>query len=164
MVSENQAKMQPARFAAFADLGERLSGTASRLERARLVREYLATLAPEEAETASRWLVGRPFPESEGRRLSLSGRALVVGAIVLLTATFASLILQQQQRHRQAKRTLIELERALGLFEPDTFASQRPLYPNHWQTDWTGDRSTILSLVLLGLLTFLALVATILAS
>ncbi|TKS58742.1 MAG: hypothetical protein EWM72_02799 [Nitrospira sp.] len=100
----------------------------------------------------------------ERGRLSLSGRALIAGAIVLLAATFAALILQHQQRHRQAKQTLIELERALGLFDADIFLSQRPLYPDHWQTDWTSDHSTTLSLLLLGLLAFLALLATALAS
>lgn len=97
-------------------------------------------------------------------QLTLSGRALVAGAIVLLAATFASFILQQQQRHRQAKQTLIELERALGLFDADILPNQRPLYPNHWQTDWTRDHSTTLSLVLLGFLALLALLATSLAS
>lgn len=96
----------------------------------------------------------------EQGRLALSGRALLAGAIVLLAATFAALIFQQQQRHRQAKQTLIEIERALGLFDADVFANQRSLYPDYWQTDWKHDRSTTLSLVLLGLLALLALFTT----
>lgn len=97
-------------------------------------------------------------------RLTLSGRALAAGAIVLLAATFASLILQQRHRHRQAKQTLIELEQALGLFDADTFPSRRPLYPHHWQTDWTSDRSVDLSLLFIGLLSLLALLAAAFAS
>jgi hypothetical protein len=100
----------------------------------------------------------------EQGRLTLGGRALIAGAIMLLAATFASLIHQQHQRHRQAKHTLIELERALGLFEADSFSGQRPLYPDHWQTDWTRDHSAALSLTLLGLLALLALITTALAS
>lgn len=100
----------------------------------------------------------------EQGRLSLSGRVLLAGAIVLLASTFAALVLQQHQRHRQAKQTLIEIERALGLFDPDIFRDRRPLYPAHWQTDWKHDRSTTLSLALLGLLAFLALFATAVAS
>jgi DNA ligase 1 len=41
-----------------------------------LVADYLRSLTPDDAEVASRWLVGRAFPEAEGRRLSLSGRAV----------------------------------------------------------------------------------------
>ncbi len=74
--SEDQAKMQLAPFADFASLCERLGGTSSRLERTRLVAEYLRGLRPADAETAARLLVGRAFPEAEGRRLAASGRAV----------------------------------------------------------------------------------------
>lgn len=63
-------------FAAFAELCERLAATSSRLERAQLVAKFLRERTPEEAEVATRWLVGRVFPEAQGRRLSVSGRAV----------------------------------------------------------------------------------------
>jgi DNA ligase 1 len=63
-------------FSTFANLGETLATTTSRLERARLIADYLRALDPADAETAARLLVGRPFPESEGRRLSMSGSAV----------------------------------------------------------------------------------------
>lgn len=94
------------------------------------------------------------------RQLSLSARVLVCCSIVLLTATFMTAILQQRQRHQQAKHTLIELEQSLGLFETDVFLDHRPLYPDHWQTDWQHDRSTILAFLLLGLLALLNIIAT----
>lgn len=98
------------------------------------------------------------------RQLTVGGRALLGGAVLLLAATCAMLILQQRQRHRQAKQTLIELEKALGLFDTNAFLDHRPLYPDHWQTDWKRDRTITLSLVLLGLLTLLALMAIVFAS
>ena len=71
--SENLAKTQ---FAAFAALCEELAATASRLARTRLVADYFARLAPDAVEDAARWLLGHAFPETEGRRLSLGGRAV----------------------------------------------------------------------------------------
>src|SRR6185295_4532138 len=71
--SENLAKAQ---FAAFAELCERLSATASRGERARLGADYLLGLTPEAIDVATRLLLGRAFPEKEGRRLSLGGAAV----------------------------------------------------------------------------------------
>src|SRR5262245_26581042 len=68
--------MQSPRFVDFASLCEQLEGTSSRLERTRLIADYLRNLPPEAAETAARLLVGRAFPEAEGRRLSASGRAV----------------------------------------------------------------------------------------
>ena len=65
-----------ASFAEFAALCERLAATASRLERTRLVSEYLGRLDAAAAEAAARLLVGRVFPEGQGRRLALSGRAV----------------------------------------------------------------------------------------
>jgi DNA ligase-1 len=65
-----------ARFAVFAALCERLAATSSRLERTQQVADFLRQQSPEAAEIATRWLVGRAFPEAQGRRLSLSGRAV----------------------------------------------------------------------------------------
>ena len=76
MTSEGRASELFAPFAEFAALCERLAATASRLERTQLVSEYLGQLNASAAEAAARLLVGRPFPEGEGRRLSLSGRAV----------------------------------------------------------------------------------------
>lgn len=94
-----------------------------------------------------------------GHRLTMGHRALLGGGILLLTSTFIALIWQQRDRHRQAKHTLIQLEQALGLFDSDAFLPHRALYPDHWQTDWKQDRSTMVSFTLLGLLTLLVLLA-----
>src|SRR5262245_37223197 len=63
-------------FSIFAQLGEALAATSSRLARARMIADYLGSLDPSDAEAAARLLVGRPFPESQGRRLSMSGSAV----------------------------------------------------------------------------------------
>ena len=94
-----------------------------------------------------------------GHRLTPISRILVAGGIILLTSTFITLILQQRDRHRQAKQILIQLERAMGLFDSDAFGHHQALYPEQWQTDWRQDRSTMRSFVLLGLLTLLVLLA-----
>lgn len=72
-----------AAFHDFAVLCERLAGTASRLERTRLIADYFRALSAEDAETASRLLVGRAFAEAQGRRLSLGGRAVWEAVAVL---------------------------------------------------------------------------------
>ncbi|MGE3497279.1 MAG: ATP-dependent DNA ligase [Candidatus Binatia bacterium] len=64
------------RFEAFAELCESLTATSSRLQRARLVAEYLGALPAGDAERAVRLLLGRAFPEGVGRRLTLGGRAV----------------------------------------------------------------------------------------
>lgn len=93
------------------------------------------------------------------RQLTLGSRALLCSGILLLTITFAALILQQDHRRRQAKRILIDLERALGLFDDNAFLTHGSLYPENWRTDWERNRSVALSLTLLGLLTLITLFA-----
>jgi hypothetical protein len=97
-------------------------------------------------------------------RLPPADRGLLCSGIVLFTTTIVLLILQQRHRHRQAKRTLIDLERALGLFETDFLPDRRPLYPEHWQTEWQQDRSANLSMALLGLLMSLTISAVVFVS
>lgn len=92
-------------------------------------------------------------------RLSSTARMLLSAGVVLWGATLAMVLFQQRHRHREAKRTLIDLERALSLFTSDLPEQAPPLYPSHWQTDWLHDRSLRLSLTLLGLVALLVLVA-----
>ena len=89
------------------------------------------------------------------RQLTVASRVLLCSGVLLLTTTFVMLILQQRHRHRQAKHTLIELEKALGLFDDNAFLTHGSLYPENWQTDWERDRSTVLSISLLALLTLI---------
>jgi hypothetical protein len=61
-----------------------------------------------------------------------------------------------------AKQILIQLERALGFYEEGLFVEQKPLYPEGWQTEWLGDKSTIVYFTCLGVLTALIVVALLL--
>jgi len=71
--SEHLAKAQ---FGRLAELAEQLGQTSGRLERARLIADYLKDLDADDAEIATRLLLGRAFAEAQGRRLSLGGAAV----------------------------------------------------------------------------------------
>src|SRR5262245_64388782 len=60
-------------FAEVASLCGRLQANRGRLEKRRLVAEFLRGLAPDEVEHAVAFLVGRPFPASDPRVLSARG-------------------------------------------------------------------------------------------
>jgi len=64
-------------FGQLVDLGERLEATRARKAMARMVAEYLRTLTSEEVAPAARMIIGRVFPEREGRPLNLSGAAVM---------------------------------------------------------------------------------------
>lgn len=96
------------------------------------------------------------------RGLTIPARLLLASGALLLALTFALMVWQQHDRHRQAKQQLIRLEQALGLFEDRPWPDDRPMYPEDWQADWTRDRSLVQYLTILTLLTGITLVAIIL--
>jgi DNA ligase-1 len=60
----------------FADLCQRLAETGSKLEKRALMAEYLRALPVAEAGLAALYLAGVPFPETDGRALSVGGALL----------------------------------------------------------------------------------------
>ena len=91
-----------------------------------------------------------------------TGGLFAITGIALFTAIFAYLILQQRDRHRMAKEALIEIERAMGLFEEGFYTEGKSLYPDEWQTDWNRDRSVTVYLTVLTALTVLVIAAVLL--
>jgi DNA ligase-1 len=64
-------------FVEFAELGEKLEATRARKTMAALVAEYLRSASASEVASAARMVIGRVFPERQGRPLNLSGAAVV---------------------------------------------------------------------------------------
>jgi ATP-dependent DNA ligase I len=60
-------------FADFAALGRRLEATGGRLEKRRLVAEFLRAVEPAEVGLAVAFLTGHPFPTSDSRVLGVRG-------------------------------------------------------------------------------------------
>src|SRR5690242_4513275 len=61
------------RFADFAALGRRLEATPGRLDKRRLVAEFLAAVDPHEVGLAVAFLTAHPFPTSDPRVLGVRG-------------------------------------------------------------------------------------------
>jgi hypothetical protein len=96
-----------------------------------------------------------PHPGFTGELFAMTG-------VALFTGIFAYLILQQRDRHRMAKRALVEIERAMGLYEEGRFLLGESLYPEDWQTAWLGDHSVTVYLTVLTALTVLVIAALLL--
>jgi DNA ligase-1 len=73
-------------FFDFAQLGERLAATTKKLEKAALLKEYLAGLADADLAIATRFLAGRPFALSDERVLNV-GWAVVRDAVCALSGS-----------------------------------------------------------------------------
>ncbi len=88
-------------------------------------------------------------------------RWLAVLGLVFFTAVLIHQIQQQKVRHRQAKQGLIEIEKALQLFEQNAYLSGKSVYPSDWQSLPAKDLDVALSIssvIGLAVLVVLALV------
>ena len=81
--------------------------------------------------------------------------------VALFSALFIYLILQQRDRHRLAKQTLIEIEKVLGLYEEGFYLEGKTLYPEDWQTAWLSDRSVTVYVAVIAALAVLVIAAVI---
>ena len=84
-------------------------------------------------------------------------KVFAVTGTALFSALFVYLILQQRDRHRLAKQTLVEMERVLGLYEEGRYLVDKALYPEDWQTTWLRDRSVTVYVVVITVLTILVI-------
>lgn len=84
---------------------------------------------------------------------------LSISGVALFSALFAYFILQHAERHRMAKRQLIELEKDIGLYDNDWQTNKAARFPNNWQTDWITDQSVSIYLTILITLTILVICA-----
>src|SRR3954467_12751213 len=73
-------------FYQFAQLGEQLAATTKKLEKAALLKDYLAALSDADLALAARFLAGRPFALADERVLNV-GWAVVRDAICTISGS-----------------------------------------------------------------------------
>lgn len=88
-------------FSAFAALGDQLAATSSRLQKAALVKDYLAPLSDDDLVLAARFLSGRPFALADQRVLQV-GYALVRDVIAQISGTEPAAFGQMAVQHGEA--------------------------------------------------------------
>ncbi|MFL6595085.1 MAG: MBL fold metallo-hydrolase RNA specificity domain-containing protein, partial [Chthoniobacterales bacterium] len=93
--SHEQGEAQASEFAEFAELGERIAATPAKLEKVRLLSEYLHSLGDEQVPIATRYLTGKVFAQSDPRTLQ-------AGWAVIFRAILAATKLSDSEMHRIA--------------------------------------------------------------
>ncbi|GJL63690.1 MAG: hypothetical protein NPIRA04_23440 [Nitrospirales bacterium] len=90
---------------------------------------------------------------------NMTTQIFAITGVALFSAIFVYLILQQRDRHRIAKKTLIEMEKILGLYDEGLYSVGKALYPEDWQTAWLSDRSVTVYTAVISALTVLVIAA-----
>jgi len=114
-------------FHDFANIGEAIAATPAKLEKVRLLAEYLRTLEPAQLAIASIYFTGKPFPQSDLRTLqigwSVTHRALI-GASKLTDAEFRRI----SSSHGDAGKTALEALEGRTVPEPFTLSQSREFF------------------------------------
>src|SRR5882724_8844745 len=90
-----RAPQSESEFFAFADVGERINATAAKLQKVRLLADYLRTLDQEQLPIAAIYFTGRAFAQSDLRTLQ-------VGGSIIYRAMMAAAKLSDAEFHRIA--------------------------------------------------------------
>lgn len=114
-------------FGDFANIGEAIAAMPAKLEKVRLLAEYLRTLEPAQLAISSIYFTGKPFPQSDPRTLqigwSVTHRALV-GASKLTDAEFRRIA----SSHGDAGKTALEALESRTVPEPFTLSQSREFF------------------------------------
>ena len=80
-------------------------------------------------------------------------------ATAVLTGLLVFQMKQHRKRHIMAKHAVIQIEKALFLFEPDVYLPGKGLYPEEWKQYQGGQQEWILTSLLLVLVSALTILA-----
>ncbi|MFL6537396.1 MAG: ATP-dependent DNA ligase [Chthoniobacterales bacterium] len=127
------AEARQSEFAAFAAVGEAISATAAKLEKVRLLADYLGTLDVEQLRIATTYFTGKPFPQSDLRTLQ-------VGWAVIFRAVLSAAKISDTELHRiagghgDAGKTAFEALETRTSPEPFTIRESRELFDDLQRT------------------------------
>jgi DNA ligase 1 len=120
-------------FHAFAEVGEKIAATPGKLEKVRLLAEYLRALSPTQLPIATIYFTGKPFPQSDLRTVQ-AGWAVIhralMGAAKLAEPEFHRIATS----HGDAGKTALEALEGRTLSEPFSLAESRELFDSLHKT------------------------------
>lgn len=94
-------------FHVFAEIGEQIAATPAKLEKIRLLSEYLRTLAPEQLRIAAIFLTGKPFAQTDQRTLQ-TGWAIIYRALLRASGRGDAELRQIASSHGDASKAALE--------------------------------------------------------
>ncbi len=94
-------------FGTFAEIGEAIAATAAKLEKTRLLAEYLRSLGEAELPIAARYLTGKAFAQSDPRTLQV-GWSVIFRALVSATRLSEAELYAISSKHGDAGKSALE--------------------------------------------------------
>jgi DNA ligase-1 len=114
-------------FGAFARLGEQIAATPAKLEKIRLLAEYLRTLGPEALRLAAIFLTGKPFAQNDQRTLQ-AGWAIIYRALLEASGRGNAELRRIASSHGDASKAAFEALEGRTVPEPFSLGEANALF------------------------------------
>jgi DNA ligase-1 len=114
-------------FHAFATVGESIAATPAKLEKVRLLSEYLRTLNPAQLAIAAVYFTGKPFSQNDLRTVQ-AGWAVIHRALMSAAKLTEPEFRRIATSHGDAGKTALEALEGRTIPEPFTLAESRELF------------------------------------
>jgi ATP-dependent DNA ligase I len=114
-------------FYLFAQLGEQIAATPAKLEKIRLLAEYLRTLPPEQLRIAATFLTGKPFAQTDQRTLQ-TGWAIIHRALLAASGRGNAELRRIASSHGDASKAAFEALEGRTTSEPFSLGEARTLF------------------------------------
>jgi DNA ligase 1 len=129
----HRAAATDSEFHAFADVGEKIAATPAKLEKVRLLAEYLRTLSPAQLPIATVYFTGKPFPQSDLRTVQ-AGWAVIHRALMGATKMPEAEFRRIASSHGDAGKSALEALEGRTNPEPFTLAASYELFESLHKT------------------------------
>jgi DNA ligase-1 len=126
-IAADTAASTESEFHAFATVGETISSTPAKLEKVRLLAEYLRTLNPGQLAIATIYFTGKPFPQSDLRTVQ-AGWAVIHRALMSAAKLTEPEFRRIATSHGDAGKTALEALEGRTVPEPFTLTGSRELF------------------------------------
>jgi DNA ligase-1 len=120
-------------FHAFATVGEAIAATPAKLEKIRLLAEYLRTLDREQLAIATTYFTGKPFPQNDLRTVQ-AGWAVIHRALMAATKLAEPEFRRLAMAHGDAGKTALDALEGRTRPEPFSLAESRELFESLHKT------------------------------
>jgi len=123
----------PSEFQAFAQLGQEIAATPAKLEKIRLLSEYLRALDPEQLRLAAIFLTGKPFAQSDQRTLQ-AGWKILYRALLGASGRGDAELRRIASSHGDAPKATFEALEGRTTPEPFSLSQAQTLFENLHKT------------------------------
>jgi DNA ligase 1 len=126
-IAADTAASTESEFHAFATVGETIAATPAKLEKVRLLAEYLRRLNPAQLAIATIYFTGKPFPQSDLRTVQ-AGWAVIHRALMSAAKLTEPEFRRIATSHGDAGKTALEALEGRTIPEPFALAESRELF------------------------------------